>query len=121
MGAAVLDPLATDGRAARAPQQGYRTGPDRLTRWCWTASPWALGTRFGTGSRDIAPSSETASPEDEEADPAVGAFLAFLASDLTQHPERLRGMPRALLRRARVLARGILIDHSTPIEGAVAL
>ena len=63
---------------------------------------------------------EKASPEAEEADPVVGAFLAFLAEDLTQHPERLRGMPRTLLRRARTLARGISIDHSAAIEGAVA-
>ncbi|MGH7628202.1 MAG: type II toxin-antitoxin system PrlF family antitoxin [Gemmatimonadales bacterium] len=61
---------------------------------------------------------EKASPE---ADPAVGAFLAFLAGDLTQHPERLGGMPRALLRRARALTRGITVDHQAPIEGAVVL
>jgi antitoxin PrlF len=64
---------------------------------------------------------EKASPEAEEADPAVGAFLAFLAGDLTQHPERLRGMPRALLRRARALTRGISIDHEAAIQGAIAL
>src|SRR5687767_4588232 len=64
---------------------------------------------------------EKASPEAEEADPALGAFLAFLAGDLMQHPDRLRGMPRELLRRARALTRGITVDHSAPIEGAVAL
>jgi antitoxin PrlF len=64
---------------------------------------------------------EKASPEAEEADPAVGAFLAFLAGDVTQHPERLRGMPRALLRRARALTRGVSIDHDAGIEGAIAL
>ena len=64
---------------------------------------------------------EKASLEAEEADPAVGAFLAFLARDLTEHPERLRGMPRALLRRARALTRGITVDHNAPIEGAVGL
>lgn len=62
-----------------------------------------------------------ASSEAEEADPAVGAFLTFLAGDLTQHPERLSGMPRGLLRRARALARGIPIDHEGAIEGAIAL
>ncbi len=61
---------------------------------------------------------EKASPE---ADPAVGAFLDFLAGDLTRHPERLRGMPKALLRRARALTRGISIDHEAAIEGTVAL
>jgi antitoxin PrlF len=64
---------------------------------------------------------EKASPETEEADPAVGAFLAFLAGDLTQHPEHLRGMPKALLRRARALTRGISIDHEATIEGTIAL
>jgi antitoxin PrlF len=64
---------------------------------------------------------EKASPEAEEADPAVGAFLTFLAGDLTQHPERLRGIPRALLRRARALTRGISIEHDAAIEGAIAL
>jgi antitoxin PrlF len=64
---------------------------------------------------------EKAGLEGEEADPAVGAFLAFLAGDLTQHPERLRGMPRALLRRAQALTRGISIDHNATIEGMIAL
>lgn len=63
---------------------------------------------------------EKATPE-AEADPAVGAFLSFLASDLTQHPERVRGMPRTLLRRARALTRGIPIDHNAPIEDTIAL
>lgn len=57
----------------------------------------------------------------EEADPVVGAFLTFLARDLTQHPERLRGMPRALLRRARAVTRGISIDHSDAIADTIAL
>jgi antitoxin PrlF len=64
---------------------------------------------------------EKASPEAEEADPALGAFLKFLADDLARHPDRLRGIPPVLLRRARALTRGVPIDHSTPIEGAVAL
>ncbi len=64
---------------------------------------------------------EKASPEAEEADPALGAFLAFLAGNLTQHPQRLRGMPRALLRRARALTRGISIDHDAAIEESIAL
>jgi antitoxin PrlF len=64
---------------------------------------------------------EKASPEAEEPDPAVGAFLTFLAGDLTQHPERLRGISRTLLRRARALTRGISIDHDGAIEGAIAL
>jgi antitoxin PrlF len=64
---------------------------------------------------------EKVSPEAEEADPALEAFLGFLASDLTAHPERVRGMPRALLRRARILTRNVLIDHSAPIEGTIAL
>jgi antitoxin PrlF len=64
---------------------------------------------------------EKASLEAEEADPAVSAFLAFLAGDLTKHPERVRGIPRALLRRAKVLTRGVAIDHDAPIEGAIVL
>ncbi len=64
---------------------------------------------------------EKAVPEGEGADPAVGAFLTFLARDIAQHPERLGGVPRDLLRRARALARGVEIDHDSPIEGAIAL
>ncbi len=64
---------------------------------------------------------ERASPDAEAADPALGAFLTFLTRDLTRHPEHLRGMPRALLRRARALTRGIAIDHDAPIQGAIAL
>ena len=64
---------------------------------------------------------EKATTDAEIADPALGAFLSFLAEELTHHPERVRGIPRALLRRARTLARDIPIDHDAPIEGAIVL
>jgi len=64
---------------------------------------------------------EKATTDTETADPALGAFLRLLAGDLTDHPERVRGVPRALLRRARALTRGIPIDHDAPVEDAIAL
>lgn len=121
------------GTTARRPARGRNTARDELvskvTAKAQTTLPSGVRKALAVGPGDSLRYRieghraiiEKASPETEEADPAVGAFLAFLAADLTQHPERLRGMPRALLRRARALARGIAIDHDAAMEGAIAL
>jgi hypothetical protein len=56
-----------------------------------------------------------------EPDAPLGAFLNLLKRDMTTHPERLQGMPRALLMRMRALVAGVAIDHEEHIDGAVAL
>lgn len=116
-------------RAARARQTARDELVSKVTAKAQTTLPSGVRKALAVGPGDSLRYRieghraiiEKVSPKAEEADPAVGAFLAFLARDLTQHPERLRGMPRALLRRARALTRGIPIDHNNPIEGAVGL
>lgn len=46
----------------------------------------------------------------EDDDPALGAFLDFLAGDITAHPERLAAMPAALARRMKKLSAGVKFD-----------
>ena len=57
----------------------------------------------------------------DEADPAMGAFLAFLARDIGTHPERLTSLPPALREEIERLTHGAVIDHDEPLDGAVAL
>lgn len=121
------------GTTARHPTRGRNTSRDQLiskvTAKAQTTLPSGVRKALAVGPGDSLRYRieghraiiEKASPEAEEADPAVGAFVTFLAGDLMQHPERLRGMPRTLLRRARALTRGISIDHNAPIEGVIAL
>jgi antitoxin PrlF len=49
-------------------------------------------------------------------DPALGAFLEFLAEDITRHPERLRGMDPSLARRIESLVDGVEIDLDSPLS-----
>lgn len=46
----------------------------------------------------------------EEDDPAIGAFLDFLAHDITANPERLAAMPTALAKRMKKLTAGVKFD-----------
>lgn len=48
-------------------------------------------------------------------DPALGAFLEFLADDITRHPERLQGMDPSLARRIEGLVEGVEIDLHSPL------
>jgi prlF antitoxin for toxin YhaV_toxin len=43
----------------------------------------------------------------ENYDPAMGAFLDFLAHDITAHPERLATMQPALAKRMKKLTAGV--------------
>lgn len=43
----------------------------------------------------------------ENDDPAMGAFLNFLAHDITAHPERLVAMPAALAKQMKKLTAGV--------------
>lgn len=49
-------------------------------------------------------------------DPALGAFLDFLADDIARHPERLRGMDPNLVRRIEGLVDGVEIDLDAPLS-----
>lgn len=48
--------------------------------------------------------------EPEEEDPAILAFLAFLAKDIETNPERLEQVDRGLIDRARALTSGVTYD-----------
>ena len=54
-------------------------------------------------------------------DPALGAFLEFLATDIRAHPERIRSVSPQLRARIEALTAGVEVDLNAPIEGAVAL
>lgn len=47
---------------------------------------------------------------DPEADPALGAFLDFLAADIKAHPERLKAFDSALHARLKALVGDVEVD-----------
>jgi antitoxin PrlF len=49
-------------------------------------------------------------PQREETDPVMGAFLSFLAQDISQHPEAIRPLTAARARRMEELTDGIAVD-----------
>jgi antitoxin PrlF len=51
----------------------------------------------------------------EESDPVVGKFLAFLVRDMEAHPDQIRSVGPALLRRARSLVKGVKVDLDAPL------
>lgn len=53
--------------------------------------------------------------------PALEAFVEMLKRDMETHPERMQGIPSALLTGMRALVAGVPVDHDEEIEGAVAL
>jgi antitoxin PrlF len=53
---------------------------------------------------------------DTDTDPALDAFLVFLASDMTRHPERLQGLDPALVQRVQALTAGVAVDLDTPLS-----
>lgn len=50
-----------------------------------------------------------------EDDPVLGQFLAFLAHDLAEHPERIQALDAGLVRRLDALVGGIEIDLDAPL------
>lgn len=54
--------------------------------------------------------------DDAVTDPALEAFLDFLARDMTQHPERLQGLAPALVQRVQALTEGVAVDLEAPLS-----
>jgi antitoxin PrlF len=54
-------------------------------------------------------------------DPALGAFLRFLAADVRDHPERIQSVSPELQARMEALSEGLEADLDAPIEGEVAI
>lgn len=120
MGAKVRQPArarARDELVSKVTAKAQTTLPSGVRKALAVAAGDSLRYRI-EGNRAVI---EKVSAEGEDLDPAVGAFLAFLADDFTRQPARLRGIPTELLRRALVLTRDVPIDHGAPIEGEVAI
>ena len=49
-------------------------------------------------------------------DPALGAFLGFLAADITRHPERLQAIDASLVARIQSLTEGVEVDLDAPLS-----
>jgi antitoxin PrlF len=52
----------------------------------------------------------------EDDDPAMGAFLNFLAHDITAHPERLATMQPALAKRMKRLTAGVKFNLTEALD-----
>ncbi|MCO5118046.1 MAG: type II toxin-antitoxin system PrlF family antitoxin [Burkholderiaceae bacterium] len=53
---------------------------------------------------------------DDETDPALDAFLGFLAQDIAAHPERVRAIDSGLVQRIRALTDSVEIDLDAPLS-----
>lgn len=59
--------------------------------------------------------------EEERDDPAINAFLSFLAKDIKKRPDAISALSPALAQRIAELIEGVDVDPSEEIEGDVAL
>jgi len=59
--------------------------------------------------------------EPEEGDPAIGAFLTFLANDIARNPGNLESLTPALADRVKALVGDMDVDPNAEIDGDVAL
>jgi antitoxin PrlF len=59
--------------------------------------------------------------DDQPSDPAVGAFLKFLAKDLKDNPVRFRELTPEMVSRVSALVDGVETDPDASIDGKVAL
>ncbi|CAN5476910.1 type II toxin-antitoxin system PrlF family antitoxin [soil metagenome] len=59
--------------------------------------------------------------DDARGDPALGAFLDFLANDIASHPAKLKTLSPTMAKRMASLTKGMTFDPDEPIEGNVDL
>jgi antitoxin PrlF len=59
--------------------------------------------------------------DEAEDDPAIAAFLNFLAKDIEANPGRLRTLAPEMVARIEQLTEGMRFDPAEPIEGDVDL
>jgi antitoxin PrlF len=94
-----------------------------LTDRYQTTVPETVRRALRLGKRDkihytIRPDGEvvlTRAKRGEEADPALDAFLGFLARDIADHPERLQAVDADLVRRIQTLVGGVTVDLDAPL------
>jgi len=53
--------------------------------------------------------------ESSDGDPVLGEFLSFLASDMQQHPEKLKRLTASMRHSVEVLVDGVDIDLDAPL------
>jgi antitoxin PrlF len=54
-------------------------------------------------------------------DPAIDAFLGFLANDIKEHPAKIKALAPDLAKRIAALTDGIIVNLDDEIDGDVAL
>ena len=94
-----------------------------LTDRYQTTVPETVRRALKLGKRDklhysIRPGGEvvlTRAVDADAEDPALGAFLDFLARDIAEHPERLQPMDAELVARSLALVEGVEIDLEAPL------
>lgn len=58
---------------------------------------------------------------EEETDPVIDGFLAFLARDMARNPSHISAFPAGLADRMAALTAGMNVDPDEAIDGAVTL
>lgn len=94
-----------------------------LTDRYQTTVPETVRRALGLNKRDkvhysIRPGGEvvlTRAEVADEADPALDAFLGFLANDISNHPERLQVIDAAFIERLRDLVGDAKVDLNAPL------
>ena len=95
-----------------------------LTDRYQTTVPETVRRALRLGKRDkihytIRPNGEVVlirAERNEEADPALGAFLGFLARDIAEHPERLQAVDAAFANHIQSLVGGVEVDLDAPLS-----
>ncbi len=95
-----------------------------LTDRYQTTVPETVRRALRLGKRDkihyaIRPSGEVVLTRVEDSvcdDPVLGRFLAFLASDMASHPERLQAIDASFVKRLQALTDGIDVDLDTALS-----
>jgi len=54
--------------------------------------------------------------EPVESDPVVDSFLAFVANDMQQHPEKIQPLTASMRDRVELLTAGVDLDLDTPLS-----
>jgi antitoxin PrlF len=58
----------------------------------------------------------TRAPQEEENDPAIAAFLAFLEQDIRTQPQRLQGLDAGLVQHVQSLVADVDVDLDAPLS-----
>jgi antitoxin PrlF len=98
-----------------------------ITRKGQTTIPKPVREALGVGAGDrirFRVDSErrvTVHRAEEEDDPVIDAFLAFLATDIQRKPDVLAALSPAFVQKIADLTKGVELDVDEPIEGEVDL